>query len=113
MTLETLLLKEGQSAELGACFQVIKETTINEVNKYTDITCQKLGRAIVCRTYASVVYELCQLVVVASDVDTDRRYENLFWGTGPARRASFHDWFQKFNKKSKRIEFTSDQAIIS
>jgi hypothetical protein len=95
VSLENRVLAEGQSSELAACFQIIQEATIDDVDKYPEKICRELARTIVCRTYASAVHELCHLAVAAACLDSQtRRFENLFWNTGAARARNFHTFFQ-------------------
>lgn len=113
MSLENRVLEEGQSSELAACFQIIQEATVDDVDKYPEKTCRELARIVVCRTYASAVHELCHLVVAAAALDASGRYENLFWDSGPARARNFFAWFQAAEGAGKRIEVDSSQVVIS
>ena len=87
---ENLILEEGKSSELSQCLQLIQETQVDDVDKYTEKTCRELARIIVCRTYAPVVHELCHLVVIAAHHGSPTgRYEELFWEIGAARGHAF------------------------
>jgi len=87
---ENLVLEEGKSSELAQSLALIRETQIDDVDKYTEKTCRELARIIVCRTYAPVIHELCHLVVIAAHHGSPSgRYEELFWDTGAARGHAF------------------------
>ena len=77
---EELVIEEGKSGELTAAFQIIRETTINDVPKFGQKTCREVARVVACRTYAPALLELCHLIVAASATDRiSGRYENFFW----------------------------------
>lgn len=112
VSLENRVLEEAQSSELAACFQIIQEASVDDVDKYPEKICRELARAVVCRTYASAVHELCHLVVAAAGSDPTGRYENLFWNTGPARARNFHAWFQRAGGASRHIAVEPAQIVL-
>ncbi len=113
ISLENRVLDEGQSVELQACFQIIQETTVDDVDKYPDKVCRELARAIVCRTYASAIHELCHLVVAAGALaPTTRRYEGLFWDSGPARARNFLAYFDMASMPPAHLEIGANQVAL-
>ncbi len=113
ISLENRVLDEGQSVELQACFQIIQETTVDDVDKYPDKVCRELARAIVCRTYASAIHELCHLVVAAGALaPTTRRYEGLFWDSGPARARNFLAYFDMASMPPAHLEIGDNQVAL-
>jgi len=101
---ENRFLEEGKSSELSACLQNIQETTVDDVDKYTEKTCRELARIIVCRTYASAIHELCHLTIIAVHSGSyDHRYEALFFTSGPARGSCFKGYFSEFTDQHASI----------
>jgi hypothetical protein len=93
---EELVIEEGKSGELTAAFQIIRETTINDVPKFGQKTCRHVARVVACRTYAPALLELCHLIVAASATDRiSGRYENFFWDSGPARPSAFKGYLSQ------------------
>jgi hypothetical protein len=91
-----LMLEEAKSAELQAVFQLITETEAQGVPKFAPGTTRQLARDITCRNYAPLIHELCHLIVVAEACGPGpNRYEDLFWGTGPARPKNFADFIRR------------------
>jgi hypothetical protein len=114
VSLENRVLAEGQSSELAACFQIIQEATVDDVDKYPEKICRELARTIVCRTYASAVHELCHLAVAAACLEPQtRRFENLFWNTGAARARNFHAFFQAGAEMADNLDIDTRQVTIT
>ena len=110
---ENRFLEEGKSSELSACLQNIQETTVGDVDKYTEKTCRELARLIVCRTYASAILELCHLVVIAVHSGSfDHRYEALFFTSGPARGSSFKSYFSVFEDQHLSIHIRTKDVTV-
>ena len=87
------VLEAGQSAELVAAFRCIAEATAPEGEpKYTPRVCQALARAIVCRTYAKLVLQLCHLVNAADGcAPAGASYETLFFAVPRATTSAFRN----------------------
>ena len=85
------VLSAGQSAELAAAFRCIAEATAPEGGpKYAPRVCQALARAIVCRTYAKLVLQLCHLVNAADAcAPAGASYETLFFAVPRASPSAF------------------------
>jgi len=73
--------------------QTVREATFDDQDKFPEKIVRELARAIVCRTYAPAVHELCHLAAAAGRADGTGRYEQLFWASGPARARNFYAWF--------------------
>ncbi len=111
---EGRVLEQGKSAELSACLQLIQETTVDDVEKYSAKTCRELARAIVCRTYAPAIHELCHLVVIAAHLGApDRRYESLFWDSGPARPRGFRDFLEQRHTGNPAFDMVGGEVAIA
>ena len=83
------------------------------MDKYPKNICQELARAIVCRSYASAVHELCHLVVAASVLDrSTKRYEYLFWNTGPARARNFFAYFEMCSMPVPQIQIGATNVTL-
>ena len=85
------VLEAGQSAELVAAFRCVAEATAPEGGpKYPPRVCQALARAIVCRTYATLVLQLCHLVNAADAcAPPGASYETLFFAVARATPGAF------------------------
>lgn len=85
------VLEAGQSAELSAAFRCIGEATAPDGGpKYAPRVCQALARAIVCRTYAKLVLQLCHLVNAADAcAPPGASYETLFFSVPRAAPSAF------------------------
>ena len=111
---ENRFLEEGKSSELSACLQIIQETTVDDIDKYTEKTCRELARLIVCRTYASAIHELCHLVVMAIHGGSfDHRYETLFFSSGPARGSGFRGYFSDFQDQHVSVHIGNPEVTIA
>lgn len=112
--LEGRVLEQGKSAELSACLQLIQETTVDDVEKYSAKTCRELARAIVCRTYAPAIHELCHLVVIAAHLGApDHRFEALFWDSGPARPRGFRDFLEQRHTGNPAFSMAAGEVVIA
>jgi len=90
---EELLLEAGKSGELTAVLQTLSETEYDGEPKFSPMICREIGKLIVCRTYATPVLELCNLIVMAAELSSQHaRYEYLFWDSGIAKTSSFHSY---------------------
>jgi len=111
---ENLILEEGKSSELSQCLQLIQETRVDDVDKYTEKTCRELARIIVCRTYAPVVHELCHMVVIAAHHGSPSgRYEELFWDCGAARSHAFRAHLTARPAHDTPVHIDSGEAQIA
>jgi hypothetical protein len=93
-TLERLSRTE-MDEELAATLDAVGEATVRGELKYAPRLHGKLTRAIVCRGYASPIYELTHLMAAAQCVFRDRGYESLFWDQGRAAPSRFRQDFER------------------
>ena len=85
-----LTLHDATSAALKSVFRTVAETAAEGESKYSPRTCRDLAKAIVCRTYAPAILELCHLINIADACGAGRdRYERFFWASGPAHPRNF------------------------
>jgi hypothetical protein len=84
------VLDAGISSELLAAFMLVADAEVAGEPKFTHKVYHELRKAIVCRTYASPIFELCHLVRIADACSSGAGYENFFWGGGVAQASSFH-----------------------
>ncbi|HTO82283.1 MAG TPA: hypothetical protein VMQ73_08610 [Methylomirabilota bacterium] len=77
------ILEAEKSAELITAFRLLAETGEDGERRFAPDPCRAVERAIACRTYASVVLELCHLSRAASAYRG--RYFDLFWAPGEMR----------------------------
>ena len=75
------ILTAGMSAELVNAFaDVSQATTLDGDLKFQKTVCHALARAIVCRSYANPIYQLCHLVNLADGCGRgNERFEWLFF----------------------------------
>ena len=85
------ILDAGKSEELVAAFRCIAEvTTPGGDLRYTWRTSAALSTAIVCRTYAGAVFQLCHLINAADACGNDG-YERFLFGPSRALSSAFKD----------------------
>jgi hypothetical protein len=85
----------GPSAELSSVFRTVAETDWDGRPKFDRATISRLARLVAARAYAKRLTELCHLAVAAGASDRQRRYEELFWNSGPACPGAFRAHFRK------------------
>ena len=96
LSTEQAMLESGKSPELISVFKLVEETGVDGVPKFSPCVCRDLARTITCRTYAPAVLEFCHLVVVANACGGGRnRFEDFFWGSGPARTSGFQSYISR------------------
>jgi hypothetical protein len=87
---EQVLLEASKSPELDAALQIVADAEVYGRPKFSRCTVRELGRAVVCRSYAPALLELCHLLVIAEALGArPRRYEDFFWNSGPATASGF------------------------
>ena len=76
------VLTAGMSQELLSAFDYVSQATIRDGNlKYSERVCHALNRSIVCRSYATVIFQLCHLVNTADACGSGPDpFEWLFFG---------------------------------
>jgi hypothetical protein len=81
------LFEARKSPEFQALMQLVAETEVDGIAKFTPRVCRELGRMLVCRSYAPALLELCHLIVIAQACGPRRadQMERFFWDSGPAR----------------------------
>src|SRR5215469_9830574 len=77
------ILEAEKSAELITAFRLLADAEQDGERRFAPDVCRAVERAIACRTYASVVLELCHLSRAASAYRG--RYFELFWASGQMR----------------------------
>lgn len=83
------VLEVGKSAELDAAFRSVAEAECRGQPKFSQATCRALARAVVCRSYAPAVLELCHLVRLAQAAGGRGGWPAFFWDGGPATAHGF------------------------
>lgn len=91
MSVEHFILESGKSSELVAALRLIAEAEDNGQSRFSPDACRSVAKAIVCRTYASALLELCHLSRAASAFRGG--YLDFFWGPGPMRASRFRGVF--------------------
>ncbi len=112
---EELLLEASKSGELTAVLHTLSETEADGEPKFSPAICREISKLIVCRTYATPIMELCNLIVVAAELSIQKgRYEFLFWDSGVARASAFHSYceyaFQDYDGGT--LDIISHGAIV-
>ncbi len=87
---ESLVLEGGKSGELVAAFSLVAEAEVDGEPRFFEKAVRDMETAIVCRTYARPLLELCHLLRIA-DAAPDG-YLGFFWGGGVARASAFKGW---------------------
>jgi hypothetical protein len=83
------ILRGGVSAELSALLRGVGEAEIEGTPRFAAWDCRAMTAAVVGRSYAPDLLELCHLVTVAEACGRGREgYERLFWDSGLARPAA-------------------------
>lgn len=77
------IVEAEKSAELITAFRLLADSGEDGEPRFAPDACRAVERAIACRTYASVLLELCHLSRAASAYRG--RYFELFWASGPMR----------------------------
>ena len=77
---ESMMLSGAASRELADAFDMLADTDVGGVPKFSPKVCREVAKVICCRTYATAVLELCHLIPVADQ--WGRRY-----GSQPERQA--------------------------
>jgi len=77
------ILEAEKSAELITAFRLLADAGEDGERRFAPEVCRAVERVITCRTYASVVLELCHLSRAASAYRG--RYFELFWAAGEMR----------------------------
>lgn len=87
------VLSAGMSPELISAFADVAEaTTADGAFKFPQTVCHALARAIVCRAYATPVYQLCHLVNAADACGRgNERFEWLFFAGGRLNARHFRN----------------------
>lgn len=86
---EGKVLRGGISAELSALLRGVCEAEIGGTPRFSPWDGRALAAAIVGRSYAPDLLELCHLVTIAEACGQGREgYERLFWDSGLARPAA-------------------------
>ncbi|MDH3242218.1 MAG: hypothetical protein OEO83_16315 [Alphaproteobacteria bacterium] len=93
-TLERLAQAE-MGGELAELLDSLAEATVRGAPKYAPRLHRTLVRAIVCRAYSGLIYELVHLMAAAHGVNRARGYEQMFWDQGPATAARFRAAFER------------------
>ncbi|MBF0306597.1 MAG: hypothetical protein HQL41_13215, partial [Alphaproteobacteria bacterium] len=83
------VLEVGKSAELDAALRSVSEAECRGQPKFSQLTCRALARAIVCRSYAPAVLELCHLLRLAQAAGGRSGWAGFFWEGGPATAHGF------------------------
>jgi len=93
--------------------QTVREASCDDQDKYPEKVVRELARAIVCRTYAPAVHELCHLIAAAGRADGTGRYEQLFWATGPARARNFFAWFADADADASGLDVAGNGVTLA
>lgn len=114
-TVEQLDLVAGGSPELAAAFQTVADTEAEGQPKFSPRTCRKLTHSVACRAYGPAMLEVCHLITLAEACSRrPRRYEEFFWGSGPASTAGFraHVDRELFGQAGAAPHVTADHAKV-
>lgn len=93
-TLERLTEAE-MDGELAELLDSLAEATVRGAPKYAPRLHRSLVRAVICRSYAGMIYELVHLMAAAEGANGERGYEPLLWDDGPATAARFRAGFER------------------
>ncbi|MDX1401755.1 MAG: hypothetical protein R3245_07525, partial [Kiloniellales bacterium] len=100
---EQQLLEYRKSVGLRGALELVKDASVTGESKFARATSRRLARMVACRSYASAILELTHLVLVAEAcAPRPRSYEALFWGSGPAKAASFRAFITDRSKGPSR-----------
>lgn len=91
MTGPYFILEAEKSSELVTAFRLLAEAEENGQPRFPADARRAVERAIACRTYASMVLELCHLSRAASAYRG--RYFELLWAAGPMRAGRLRELF--------------------
>jgi hypothetical protein len=83
------------SAELGAVLDTVAQATVRGAPKYAPRVTRELTRAVVCRAYSGIIFELTHLMAAAQCAFRAGGYERLFWDRGPAAADRFRSSFER------------------
>lgn len=91
MSVEHYILEAGKSSELAAALRLLAEAGEGGEPRFPPDACRAVAKAIVCRTYAPALLELCHLTRAVSAFRGG--YVDFFWGPGPVRPSRFRGQF--------------------
>lgn len=89
---ESMMLSGAASRELADAFDMLADTDVGGVPKFSPKVCREVAKVICCRTYATAVLELCHLIPVADHIASGG-FEHFFWDMTVARASAFRALF--------------------